>query len=293
MVALTSCGFLPSLLVTASGSESINFWQALVMGFVQGLTEFLPISSSAHLRVIPAILGWPDFGASFTAVIQLGSLVAVLIYFREDLRRVLTGTVAALQKQEFESEEFKIFLGVTIGTLPILFAGAVIKKLFGEPTRNLIVIALTSIGLALLLGLAERYGRRNRTLKDIRVLDGILVGIGQAVALIPGVSRSGSTITTALFLGLERQVAARFSFLLGIPALFLAGVVEAVTEVKGFSSLPPLLVGTVSAFVFSYLSIDWLLKFLQRSSTLVFIIYRILFGLFLLTCIQFGWLSPL
>ncbi len=279
----------PLFLVAPPGAVEINFWQAFVMGLVQGLTEFLPISSTAHLRVVPALLRWPDFGAGFSAAIQLGSGVAVLIYFREDLSRVLSGTLTAFRKQQYESEEFKIFLGVMIGTLPIVFAGAAVKKLSptGEPTRDLLVIALTSIGLAILLGFAERYGKRNRSLKDIRVLDGILVGVGQALALIPGVSRSGSTITTALFLGLERPVAARFSFLLGVPALFIAGIVEFITEAQNASNLMAILIGMLSAFVFSYLSIDWLLKFLQRSSMLVFIVYRVLFGFFLLGCIQF------
>jgi undecaprenyl-diphosphatase len=274
---------------TATSTQAPDLWQAFVLGLVQGVTEFLPISSTAHLRIVPSLLGWPDFGAAFSAVIQLGSLLAVLVYFFADLRRVALGTVEAVQLRKFESEEFRTFLGVIVGTLPIVVAGLGIKVLFGSPPRQLSVIALALIGLGLLLAFAERIGKRQRQMADIRIADGVLVGCAQALALIPGVSRSGSTITAGLFLGMQREMAARYAFLLGIPALAIAGLVE---FFDGYTpdGLPAQAVGTLSAFVFSYLSIDWLLKFLQRRSTGVFIAYRVFLGVALLVAVTTGYL---
>ncbi|NJK61424.1 MAG: undecaprenyl-diphosphate phosphatase [Synechococcaceae cyanobacterium SM2_3_1] len=254
-----------------------NWWQALILGMVQGLTEFLPISSTAHLRLAPALLGWEDAGASFSAVIQLGSLVAVFLYFAEDLRTLILESWKALREREYDSEPFKILVGIMVGTLPIVIEGIAIKLIWGSPPRQLTVIALASIGLALLLAWAEKVGRRERGWMDLSIRDGIWVGIAQGFALIPGVSRSGATITAGLFLNLSRETAARFAFLLGIPALMLAGVVEFVSDFE-LAGLWPQLLGTLSAFIFSYLSIDWLLKFLQRSSTAVFIAYRVALG---------------
>lgn len=265
-----------------------TWWQAIILGFIQGATEFLPISSIAHLRVIPAFLGWPDFGVSFSAVIQLGSLVALLWYFRRDLHQVGLGFGQALRKRQWQSLPARMMIGIGVGTLPILLAGVVIKYTVGSPPRSLLVIAAALIGLGLLLGWAERVGSRTRGMGDIRIKDGIWVGCAQAVALIPGVSRSGATLTGGLLLGFDRPTAARFSFLLGIPALFLAGMVELFTEIQfTTASLISVFWGTVSAFIFSYLAIDFLLKFLQRHSTQVFIVYRIVLGVIIL--IGWGW----
>ncbi|MEN9232982.1 MAG: undecaprenyl-diphosphate phosphatase [Gloeomargarita sp. DG02_1_bins_92] len=263
-----------------------SWWQAIILGFIQGATEFLPISSIAHLRIIPAFLGWPDFGVSFSAVIQLGSLVALLGYFRRDLQQVGQGCLQAVRKRQWQSLPARMLIGILVGTLPILLAGALIKGTVGSPPRSLPVIAAALIGLGLLLEWAERVGRRNRGMGDIQIQDGIWVGCAQAVALIPGVSRSGATLTGGLLLGLERAAAARFSFLLGIPALLLAGIVELVTEIQfTAASLVSVIWGTLSALIFSYLAIDFLLKFLQRHSTQVFIIYRIVLGIIILI----GW----
>ncbi|MEO1132827.1 MAG: undecaprenyl-diphosphate phosphatase [Cyanobacteria bacterium J06639_1] len=280
---------MPLLAETAPDIQDPSLVQAFVMGAVQGLTEFLPISSTAHLRILPALLGWPDFGASFSAVIQLGSLVAVLVYFAEDLRNVLTGTWTAIQTREFESPEFKIFTGVAIGTLPIVIVGLAVKFIYGSPPRQISVIAVALIVLALMLAWAERQGSRERTIESIRISDGVVVGFAQALALIPGVSRSGSTITAGLFLGMKREMAARYAFLLGVPALALAGAVEFVSDYAP-SALPAQAIGTLSAFIFSYASIDWLLKFLQTRSTTLFIIYRVALGAFLLTGLLTGFL---
>ncbi|MGQ9838255.1 MAG: undecaprenyl-diphosphate phosphatase [Cyanobacteriota bacterium] len=268
-----------------------NWWQALILGMVQGLTEFIPISSTAHLRVFPALVGWPDAGASFTAVIQLGSLLAVLIYFASELRQLLLGSWHAWQKRDFHHESWRLLIGILIGTLPIVVVGLAIKLIWGSPPRQLWVIAGAAIGLALLLGWAEQTGRRQRDVHSLGIWDGIWVGLAQALALIPGVSRSGATLTAGLFLNLQRPVAARYSFLLGIPALFLAGVLEFVSNFEGEALLPQGL-GTLSAFVFSYLSIDWLIKFLQRSSTWLFIFYRLGFGLFIVLGLALGFLRP-
>lgn len=268
-----------------------NWWQALILGMVQGITEFIPISSTAHLRVFPALVGWPDAGASFTAVIQLGSLAAVLIYFAADLRKLLLDSWQAWLERDFHQESWRLLVGILVGTVPIVGVGLAVKVLWGSPPRQLWVIAGAAIGLALLLGWAERTGKRQRDVHNLGIWDGIWVGLAQALALIPGVSRSGATITAGLFLNLQRSVAARYSFLLGIPALFLAGVLEFISAFEVEALLPQGL-GTVSAFVFSYLSIDWLLKFLQRSSTWLFIFYRIGFGLFIVLGLVLGFLRP-
>ncbi len=275
-------------LFLASPPAIPSWWQAVILGFIQGVTEFLPISSIAHLRIIPAFLGWPDFGVSFSAVIQLGSLVALLWYFRRDLQQVGLGFVQAVRKRQWQSLPARVLLGIGVGTLPILLAGAVIKYTVGSPPRSLLVIAAALIGLGIVLGWAERVGSRTRGMADIRVKDGFWVGCAQAVALIPGVSRSGATLTGGLLLGFDRPAAARFSFLLGIPALFLAGIVEFATEIQFTTeSLISVVWGTLSAFIFSYLAIDFLLKFLQHHSTRIFIIYRIVLGV--ITIIGWAW----
>ncbi|WP_457393409.1 undecaprenyl-diphosphate phosphatase [Thermostichus sp. MS-CIW-28] len=268
-----------------------DWWQALILGMVQGITEFLPISSTAHLRVFPALVGWPDAGASFTAVIQLGSLGAVLIYFASDLRQLLLGSWKAWRERDFQQEPWRLLVGILVGTVPIVVAGWAIKAIWGSPPRQLWVIATAAIGLALLLGWAEQTGKRQRDLHSLGIGDGIWVGLAQALSLIPGVSRSGSTLTAGLLLNLQRPAAARYSFLLGIPALFLAGVEELISEFRAEALLSQGL-GTLSAFVFSYLSIDWLIQFLQRSSTWLFIVYRIGFGLFIFLGLALGFLKP-
>jgi undecaprenyl-diphosphatase len=263
-------------------------WHYLVLGVVQGLTEFLPISSTAHLKVVPVVLGWGDPGVAVTAVIQLGSIVAVIAFFRRDLREVAAGVARAVRGGQWRDPSARLGLSIAIGTVPIVLAGLAIKAFVPNfdqsPLRSLPSIGAVSIVMALLLALAEQLGRRRRLLGDVQTRDGLLVGLAQALALIPGVSRSGSTLTASLFDGWCRADAARFSFLLGIPAITLAGLVE----LKEAFSHPvsggalPLLVGIVSAAVVSWLAIAWLLKFLQNHSTWWFVGYRLLFGLGLL-----------
>jgi undecaprenyl-diphosphatase len=263
-------------------------WHALVLGVVQGLTEFLPISSTAHLKVVPVLLGWGDPGIAFTAVIQLGSIVAVLAYFRRDLAEVGRGVARAFRYGQWNEPSARLGLAITLGTLPILLAGLTLKLWFpgyeASPLRSMTSIGVVSIAMALLLALAELVGRRRRRIADVEVRDGLLVGAAQALALLPGVSRSGSTLTASLFDGWERSAAARFSFLLGIPAITLVGLVELraaiASPVNG--GLVPTLVGVLSAAVVSWLAITWLLRFLQRHSTWLFVAYRLLFGLVIL-----------
>jgi undecaprenyl-diphosphatase len=259
-----------------------------VLGVVQGLTEFLPISSTAHLKVVPVVLGWGDPGVAVTAVIQLGSIVAVIAFFRRDLREVAAGVARAVRGGQWRDSSARLGLAIAIGTVPIVLAGLGIKVFVPNfdqsPLRSLPSIGVVSIVMALLLALAEQLGRRRRLLGDVQTRDGLLVGLAQALALIPGVSRSGSTLTASLFDGWRRADAARFSFLLGIPAITLAGLVElkeAFSHPMSGGALP-LLVGIVSAAVVSWLAIAWLLKFLQNHSTWWFVGYRLLFGLGLL-----------
>lgn len=269
-------------------------WRDFVLGVVQGLTEFLPISSTAHLKIVPVLAGWGDPGVSVTAVIQLGSIVAVIAYFRADLAGVLRGISGAVLRGQWREPEARLGIAMAIGTLPILFAGLAIKLYWPgyetSPLRSVPAIAGVSILMALLLALAERLGPRSKQLNQVQGRDGLVVGLAQVLALIPGVSRSGSTLTASLFDSWKRPDAARFSFLLGIPAITIAGLVElkdAFTEPSAGGVLP-LMVGIVSAAVVSWLAIDWLLKFLQRHSTWVFVIYRLLFGVLLLA----WWAGP-
>jgi undecaprenyl-diphosphatase len=269
-----------------------GLFQAFILGIVQGLTEFLPISSTAHLEVFTKALHWETVaGKPFLATIQFGSVVAVLIYFWRDITKILTGGVEAIRQKDWGREEWKIIVGIAVGTLPILVGGFLLKDALNSETsaiNSMTTIAVVSIVMALLLGAAEQFGNRKRNFDNLQVQDGILMGLGQMLALVPGVSRSGSTITTGLFLGLERQTAARFSFLLGIPALTIATLYQFFKEALGNVDLAIVLMGTVSSFVFSYLSIAWLLGYLQRRSTWIFVWYRLAFGAAILSAIATG-----
>jgi len=279
---------------SANLPSPINGFQAIVLGAVQGLTEFLPISSTAHLKVVPIALGWGDPGVAYTAVIQLGSIVAVIGYFWADLSQISRGMVKAIQTRQYNSLEFKLAVGIGIGTLPIIIDGLLLKLFVPDfdnsPLRSLTTIALASIVMALLLALAEKVGSHRRPFEALGWQDGLVMGLAQALAVIPGVSRSGSTLTAGLFINLDRAAAARFSFLLGIPAIVLAGLVELRGVLKtGISSevLFPLVIGVISATIFSYLAIAWLIQFLQKRSTWVFVWYRLAFGVVILWFVHF------
>ncbi|NEQ35607.1 MAG: undecaprenyl-diphosphate phosphatase [Okeania sp. SIO3I5] len=284
---------LPSEPIVAS--EQLTIFQAVILGMVQGLTEFIPISSTAHLKIVPVALGWGDPGVAFTAVIQLGSIVSVVWYFWNDLTKITVGAYKSIITSDYQSPDFRMAIGIGLGTIPIVFFGLLIKVFIPDfdnsPLRSTLAIAIASIVMALLLGMAERIGSRKRNFEELDVKDGILMGLAQALALVPGVSRSGSTITGGLFMGLERATAARFSFLLGLPAITLAGLVELKTLLdEGFGGVGfvPTITGVVSAIIFSYVAIAWLIKYLQTQDTWIFVWYRLAFGVLILVAIATG-----
>ena len=268
--------------------------EAMVLGLVQGLTEFLPISSTAHLRIVPALVGWPDPGAAFTAVIQLGTLAAVLVYFRTDLcaaalawwRSLRGGTNAT-------SASSRLGWAIFVGTLPIVVCGLLFKASIENELRSLQVVAWSLIVMGLVMGIADRLAYAPRELDEVRTRDGWWVGIWQAIALIPGASRSGSTISGALFSRFDRASAARFSFLLSVPSVFAAGVYsvkEHAPEMR--HDLEPVLVATVVSFVVGYASIAFLLRYLQTRGLWPFVVYRLLLGVAILGLLSQGTLKP-
>ena len=270
--------------------------QAMILGIVQGITEFLPISSTAHLLMWTRVFNWTMLGEKyFVDAIQFGSVIAVLLYFWTEICEIFSGSWIAYQNKEWDREEWKILIGIAIGTLPAILGGLTYKKLLPDTLQEFLegalIIGVMSIVMALLLGLAEKFGTRTRNFNQLTVKDGLLVGVGQMLALIPGASRSGSTITTALFLGLKRETAAKFSFLLGLPTLTLATLYQSLEVFDHLEALPALIAGTLSTFVFSYLSIAWLLKFLQRQSAWVFVWYRLGFGISLISAIAVGMMA--
>lgn len=251
----------PVAQISETAVQSISLFHAIVIGIVQGLTEFLPISSTAPVKVVPVLLGWGDPGVSFTAVIQLGSVAAILWYFWNDLSSVTIKATRAALNRNFKSPDFRLGLGIVLGTVPIVVVGLFVKLFVPGYDESIVrstgAIALTSIVMAILLGIAEFMGSRKRDFSKLGLSDGIGVGFAQMLAIVPGVSHSGSTLTAALFLGLKRETAARFSFLLGMPAILLAGLVS-LTDVIGSDSavgIVPLLGGLLAAVVSSYFAI--------------------------------------
>jgi undecaprenyl-diphosphatase len=263
--------------------------EAAVLGVVQGLSEFLPISSTAHLRVVPAVIGallgqpWPDPGAAFSAVIQLGSVIAVLAYFAKDIVQITTGFFRSMANKDYASRDVRLVAGIVLGTIPICVIGLLIKNVLeteNGPLRSLFVIGGASVVMGLVLLLAEKIGKRQRTIDNIGAQDGLLVGIGQTFALIPGCSRSGSSLTAALLLGMTREDGARFSFLLGIPAIVLSGLLELKHAIGAqVDTMTPLVVALLLSTVVSYGAIWWMLRFLKSHSTMVFVVYRLIFGI--------------
>ncbi len=258
----------------------MSILEAIVLGIVQGLTEFLPISSTAHLRIVPAFLGWEDPGAAFTAVTQLGTMAAVLLYFRHDLWRIARMWTVSLRRPELRSQlDARMGWYILLGTIPIGIAGLLFSDQIESGARDLYLIGTTLIVLGFLLLVAERVSRHERPIQDIKRRDGIVIGIAQACALVPGVSRSGATITAGLFLGFTRESAARYSFLLSVPAVVLSGVFELrkIGDEEG-AGLGPTLLATICAFVVGYASIAFLLRWLAHHSTVVFVVYRVALG---------------
>ena len=272
----------------------MDSFQAIVLGIVQGLTEFLPISSTAHLRIVPAFAGWEDPGAAFTAVVQLGTMAAVLLYFRQDLWNIANAWLRSLRGDPAYRGTLDARLGwfLVVGTIPISILGLLFKDKIETDARQLTLIGIALIVLGLVLEAAERTGPKERGIETMTMRDATAIGFGQAAALVPGVSRSGATISAGLFLGLDRAAAARYSFLLSVPAVVLSGLFELrhVGDGNGAGALPTA-IATVLAFIVGYVSIAWLLRFLVRHPVTVFVIYRAGLGALVLILVAAGALS--
>ncbi len=257
----------------------MSAFEAIVLGLVQGLTEFLPISSSAHLRIVPALVGWDDPGAGFTAVIQLGTMAAVLLYFRHDLWRIAIAWLREL-RVPFRRRSHDANLGwfIILGTIPISIFGVVFKDEIESGARDLYLIGSALILFSFVMLLAERVGAHQRQLADLNVRDGMFIGVAQALALIPGISRSGATISAGLFRNFDRGAAARYSFLLSVPAVVLSGLFELREIGNDGASAAATAIATVAAFVSGYAAIAWLLRYLAAHTLEIFVAYRIPLG---------------
>jgi undecaprenyl-diphosphatase len=268
--------------------------QAVVLGTIQGLTEFLPISSSAHLRIFPEMFGWGDPGAAFTAVIQIGTELAVLIYFRKDIWRIGSAWLRSLAKPEYRGHlDARMGWFIIIGSLPIVILGVLLKDLIEQDFRSLWVIGATLIVGGIVLGIADRVGSTRKQLKQITLRDAVLMGLAQALALVPGVSRSGATLSMGRFLGYDREAATRYAFLLAIPAVVGAGVFE-LKDIPNGDNLygwGPTIVATVVSFLVGYAAIAWLLRYVATRSYLPFVLYRIALGSLTLALVAAGVLA--
>jgi undecaprenyl-diphosphatase len=285
----------------------MSWFESLILGLVQGLTEFLPISSSAHLRLTAVAFDWQDPGAAFTAVTQIGTETAVIIYFRKDIARILSAWFRSLTDRSVRGElEARMGWLVIIGSIPIGVLGLTLQDAIEGPFRDLRLIAINLIVLGVILGVADwlvrrdaiggrhRAARERKTLEQLSVRDGLLYGLCQAMALVPGVSRSGATITGGLFLGYRREAAARYSFLLAIPAVLASGAYE-LTEIGAEGthvSWGPTIFATVIAFVVGYVIIAWFMRWISTRSFMPFVAYRIVVGVVLLVLIWVGAVEP-
>jgi undecaprenyl-diphosphatase len=269
----------------------VDYLQAVVLGILQGLTEFLPISSSAHLRIFPEIAGWGDPGAAFTAVVQIGTELAVLLFFRKDIWRIASMWLRSLFRPEYRGHlDARMGWFIIIGSLPIVVLGIALKDVIEEDFRNLWVIGTMLIVLGIVLGIADRIGSTDKTLRQLTLRDAILMGLAQALALVPGVSRSGATLSMGRFLGYDRETATRYAFLLAIPAVIGAGLFE-LQEIPHGDNLygwGPTVVATVAAFFVGYAAIAWLLKYVVTHSYAPFVIYRIGLGTLTLALVATG-----
>lgn len=279
-----------------TGFVTLGYAKVAILGVAQGITELLPISSTAHMRVVPALLGWRDPGSAFSAAMQLAALAAVISYFWQDVRRLAVGSVSAIGRRQFSDPNLRLAIWIALATVPIVLAGALLSNSLNtcnSPFRALSVIGWACIAMAALMGLSELLARHSRSVEKASLVDALLVGLAQVGALIPGVSRSGSTLTAALALGFKREEAARFSFLLGIPAIALAGSKElwelhkAHLDLHGWSVLA---VGLAVASVSAFAAIWALMRVLERFSAWPFVIYRGMLGVLLLVATANAWL---
>lgn len=274
----------------------MTWLQAVVLGAVQGLTEFLPVSSSGHLRIVSGVFWDEDAGASFTAVTQLGTEAAVLLYFWRDIVRIVKAWFVGIANRQERGLDYRMGWYVIVATIPIGVLGLVFKDQIRTGARNLYLIAFMLIAFAVVIAIAERVGRKERPIEQLTTRDGVVMGLAQSLALIPGVSRSGATSSAGLFMGLEREAAVRFSFLLAIPAVTASGLFSLpdAFEPAGSglaASGPQICVATVIAFVLGYASIAWLLKFVANHSFYWFVGYRVVLGVLVLGLLTGGVVS--
>lgn len=277
----------------------MSIFEAIILGLVQGLTEFLPISSSAHLRIVGEFLpSGADPGAMFTAITQIGTETAVVLYFRRDISRIISAWFRAITGRASHHEpDARLGWWIIIGSLPIVILGLLFQDQIETTFRSLWFVAITLIVFGLLLGLADHFGRRTRQLDQLTARDGLLFGFAQALALIPGVSRSGGTITAGLLMGYRRADAARYSFLLAIPAVFGSGFYQLAKGLSDSESAVvapwlPTLIATVVAFAVGYAVIAFLMQWITRRSFLPFVLYRVVLGLFLIALLSTGTIAP-
>ncbi|THA64583.1 undecaprenyl-diphosphate phosphatase [Streptomyces sp. A0958] len=283
----------------------MSWFESFVLGLVQGLTEFLPISSSAHLRLTAAFAGWHDPGAAFTAITQIGTEAAVLIYFRKDIVRIVSAWFRSLTNRSMRGDhDAQMGWLVIVGSIPIGVLGVTFKDQIEGPFRDLRLIATTLIVMGIVLGIADRLAARDetggkhrairerKTLKELGIKDGLIYGFCQAMALVPGVSRSGATISGGLLMGYTREAAARYSFLLAVPAVLASGVFELKDAGEGHVSWGPTIFATFIAFGVGYAVIAWFMKFITTKSFMPFVVYRIVLGVLLFALVGAGALSP-
>jgi undecaprenyl-diphosphatase len=280
----------------------MDFFEAIIMGVIQGITEFLPISSTGHLTVVGKLLDLIESDrqwTSFIAVIQLGTLISILFYFRKEIIQISFAFVKdnLISRKKFESQGGNAKMGwmIIIGTIPVVIIGLVFKDVIeGALTKNLYVIATSLMVLAIILAIAEVTAKFQKDIEDITIKDALIIGLAQSVSLIPGSSRSGTAITGGLFTGLNREAAARFSFLLSIPAIFASGMLQLYQSLKYIDTqgMLNILVATFFSTVAGYLAIDFLLKYLKRRTTVLFIVYRIVLGIIILLLLSFDVIQP-
>ncbi|MEU5281412.1 undecaprenyl-diphosphate phosphatase [Streptomyces asoensis] len=284
----------------------MSWFESLILGLVQGLTEFLPVSSSAHLRLTAAFSGWEDPGAAFTAITQIGTEAAVLIYFRKDIGRIISAWSRSLfDKTLRKDHDAQMGWLVIVGSIPIGLLGVTLKDQIEGPFRDLRVTATMLVVVGIVIGIADRLAARDesggkhrapkqrKTLENLGVKDGLIFGLCQACALIPGVSRSGATISGGLFMGYKREAAARYSFLLAIPAVLASGVFELKDAVEGgHVAWGPTMFATVIAFASGYAVIAWFMKFISTKSFMPFVYYRVVLGIVIIALVATGSLSP-
>ena len=286
-----------TLLIDFLLSVSRNFlswWLAAAMGVVQGVTEFLPISSSAHLRILPALFGQKDPGASFTAVIQIGTIFSVLIFFKNDLISISRSTLVGIFKKDERNQEFRMGLSIILATIPIIFFGLIGKDFIKTGARSLYLVAYVMLIFSFVMYFVDKYSKFDTDINDLSRFKILMLGFAQSLALIPGFSRSGVTITAARYFGINRAAAARFSFLLSVPAIVLSGLYEAIGITNSNESgWGQTIFAAAVSFVVGYISIAWLIKWLGNHSLKTFVIYRIALSLAIIALLNGGFISNL